>query len=223
MINQYICLDITSCVQLYSNLKAFQEIKMKKSLNDNRIFDNNILERLSKTNAYLIIIAYTVISLVILFYSSFKTDLSILFQITLFIAGLIFYSFIEYVVHRYLFHSNKTANKGNLSNRLHHIHHDRPRDKKRLALPLPIGLILAFLLYLLFWLILGNYTPFFFPGFIIGYALYLLIHYFIHTRRPPKNMFRVLWTNHYFHHYKDDKKAFGVTSPLWDIIFKTTT
>ena len=195
---------------------------MNNSQNDNRLFDNSILEKLSKTNAYLVIIVYMAISIGIIFYGAIKMELSIIFQVALFFAGLIFYSLIEYVIHRNIFHSIKQQNNANLSNRLHQIHHDRPRDKKRLALPLPVGLILAFLLYFLFWLLLGIYTPFFYSGFIIGYSLYLLIHYFIHTRRPPNNIFRKLWINHYTHHFKDATKAYGVTSPFWDIIFKTT-
>jgi sterol desaturase/sphingolipid hydroxylase (fatty acid hydroxylase superfamily) len=195
---------------------------MEQSQNDHRVFENNLLERLSKTNAYVVIVAYMVLSAAMLGYFSLSTDLSVLVQIALFFAGLFVFSLVEYLVHRYLFHSHETPDKGNITYRLHHIHHDHPRDKKRLALPLPVGLVVASVVYLVFWLILGKFTPFFFPGFIIGYALYLLIHYLIHTRRPPKNQFRILWTNHHIHHYKDDTKAYGVTSPLWDIIFKTT-
>ncbi len=194
---------------------------MKASETDNRVFENNFLEKFSKTNAYFVIIAYLIISAGLLVYFSLKTDISIALQITIFFSGLIFFSFIEYIVHRYLFHSDKSSDKGNFSYRLHHIHHDHPRDKKRLALPLPVGLILASVLYFLFWLLMGDYTPFFFPGFIIGYALYLLIHYLIHTKRPPNNIFQLLWRNHNIHHFKDDSKAYGVTSPFWDLIFKT--
>ena len=194
---------------------------MKQPLKENRIFENNLLERLSKTNAYVVIIAYIVISLGIFISHSFTSDLSLVFQIFLFLGGLFFFSFTEYMVHRYLFHSDKPVEKGNITYRLHHIHHDHPRDKKRLALPLPIGLIVASVLYLIIWLLLGMYAPFFFPGFITGYALYLLIHYLIHTRRPPKNIFRMLWTNHHIHHYRDDTKAYGVTTPLWDFVFNT--
>lgn len=194
---------------------------MKKSQNDNRIFENNFLERLSKTNAYVVIIAYLVISLALFLYHSLTAEVYLVLQVALFLSGLLFFSLIEYVVHRYLFHSRKTPEKGNITYRLHHIHHDHPRDKERLALPLPIGLTVAAVLYLLFWILLGIYTPFFFPGFITGYALYLLIHYLIHTRRPPKNGLRILWTNHHIHHYKDDTKAYGVTSPLWDFVFQT--
>lgn len=194
---------------------------MKTSNSDNRVFKNKFLEKFSKTNAYVVIIVYIILSVCLLAYYSFITDISSIFKTILFISGLIFYSFIEYIVHRYLFHSERIPDKNNLTYRLHHIHHNHPKDKKRLALPLPIGLILASLLYLLFWVILGKYTPFFFPGFIIGYALYLLIHYLIHTKHPPNNILRILWRNHNIHHFKNDNKAFGVTTPFWDVIFKT--
>lgn len=195
---------------------------MKTSKNNNRVFENEFLEKFSKTNAYVVIIAYIVIATGIFIYFSIASELFILFQISLFFAGLICFTFTEYVVHRYLFHSTKSSDKINFSYRLHHIHHDHPSDKKRLALPLPVGLVVASVLYFIFWLLLGNYTPFFFPGFIIGYALYLLIHYLIHTRRPPNNIFKILWRNHNIHHFKDDTKAYGVTSPFWDILFRTT-
>ena len=188
---------------------------------DHRIFKNNLLERFSKTNAYFVIMAYFIISAGILIYGSLHTGTSFMLQISLFIAGLVLFSFVEYMVHRYLFHSGDPSKKSTLSYRLHHIHHDHPSDKKRLALPLPLGIAIAALIYGLFWLPLGSLTPFFFPGFITGYAMYLWIHYLIHTRRPPKNNFRILWRNHNIHHFGNDKKAFGVTSPLWDFIFNT--
>ena len=194
---------------------------METFKNNNRVFENEFLEKFSKTNAYVVIIAYLIIAIGIFIYFSLGSELSILFQISLFIAGLICFSYTEYVVHRYLFHSCIASNEANFLYRLHHIHHDHPRDKKRLALPLPVGLVVASVVYFIFWIVLRNYTPFFFPGFIIGYALYLLIHYLIHTRRPPKNTFKILWRNHNIHHFKDDTKAYGVTSPFWDILYRT--
>ena len=194
---------------------------MNKPQKDNRLFDNNFLEGLSKTNAYLVIIVYMSISLGITSYGVVKLELSIIIQAIIFISGLIFFSLTEYVIHRYIFHSHELKTNRNFSNRLHQIHHDRPRDKKRLALPLLVGLVFASVVYFLFWLMLRIYAPFFFSGFILGYALYLLVHYLIHTRRQPNNILRALWINHHSHHYEDHKRAFGVTSPLWDIIFKT--
>ncbi|MGB3618930.1 MAG: sterol desaturase family protein, partial [Catalinimonas sp.] len=30
-----------------------------------------------------------------------------------------------------------------------------------------------------------------------------------------------LWVHHSIHHFKDDERAFGVSSPLWDWVFGT--
>lgn len=56
---------------------------------------------------------------------------------------------------------------------------------------------------------------------MLGYAIYLFIHYVVHARKPPKNFLKYLWTHHSLHHYVFEDRAFGVSSPLWDIIFKT--
>jgi sterol desaturase/sphingolipid hydroxylase (fatty acid hydroxylase superfamily) len=61
----------------------------------------------------------------------------------------------------------------------------------------------------------------FFPGFVSGYLAYGMIHYSMHAFRPPKNRLRFLWEYHNRHHYIDDEKGFGVSSPFWDIIFGT--
>ncbi|MEX2379667.1 MAG: sterol desaturase family protein, partial [Vicingaceae bacterium] len=38
---------------------------------------------------------------------------------------------------------------------------------------------------------------------------------------PPKNFLKQLWIHHSIHHYQEDDKAFGVSSPLWDYVFGT--
>lgn len=58
-------------------------------------------------------------------------------------------------------------------------------------------------------------------GFLFGYAAYLGVHYMVHAIKPPKNFLKILWVNHSIHHYKDDERAFGVSSPLWDLVFGT--
>jgi sterol desaturase/sphingolipid hydroxylase (fatty acid hydroxylase superfamily) len=56
---------------------------------------------------------------------------------------------------------------------------------------------------------------------VLGYAGYLFVHYIVHAYPPPKNRLKQLWINHSVHHYKDGKKAFGVSPPLWDYVFGT--
>ncbi len=104
---------------------------------------------------------------------------------------------------------------------MHGVHHDHPRDKKRLALPPVVSVVLATLFMGLFRLVLGPSGIAFGGGFMTGYATYLMVHYAVHTMNPPKNLFGVLWRHHNLHHYVGDEGAFGVSSPLWDHVFGT--
>ena len=103
----------------------------------------------------------------------------------------------------------------------HGVHHDYPKDKDRLAMPPLVSITLATTLLFLFRLFMGDFVFGFLPGFLIGYASYLFVHYIVHAYQPPKNMFKTLWVHHAIHHYKDHERAFGVSSPLWDYIFRT--
>ena len=104
---------------------------------------------------------------------------------------------------------------------LHGVHHEYPKDKGRLAMPPLVSAFLAASLLITFLFLIGNYTFGFLPGFVMGYVSYLFVHYIVHTYAPPKNIFKELWINHAIHHYKDHTKAFGVSSPLWDYVFRT--
>ena len=88
-------------------------------------------------------------------------------------------------------------------------------------MPIPLAILLGTLVFIIFYISLGDYAYFFWPGFFLGYAIYLFVHYKIHTTKAPKNIVKYLWVHHFFHHYKYEDKAYGVSSPLWDIIFGT--
>ena len=40
-------------------------------------------------------------------------------------------------------------------------------------------------------------------------------------KRAAINFLKTLWVHHAIHHYKDDTRAYGVSSPLWDWILGT--
>ena len=185
------------------------------------LFENNLIERFSRTNCYLVITLYYISAIAIIIIGGMKLNTHSFIQLIHTMAGLTVFSLMEYLIHRFLFHSKNSDDMNSWTYKLHNIHHDHPRDKKRLALPLPLGIIFGTLLYLFMWIFLGSTTPFFFSGFIIGYGTYLLVHYRIHIKKPPKNILKYWWKHHHIHHYKDRTKAYGVTTPLWDVIFGT--
>jgi len=140
----------------------------------------------------------------------------------MFALGAITFTWVEYLIHRYIFHmSTETEKRAKLQYTIHGVHHEYPKDKERLAMPPVLSITLATMLLVLFRLILGDLVFSFLPGFIVGYAYYLSIHYMVHAYQPPKNFLKILWVNHSIHHYKDGAEVFGVSSPLWDYIYGT--
>jgi sterol desaturase/sphingolipid hydroxylase (fatty acid hydroxylase superfamily) len=157
-----------------------------------------------------------------MYWGTSLTSISAIQFISLTIAGLLSWTLFEYLMHRYLYHMLPTNKiKGYIQYNMHGVHHEFPKDKGRLAMP-PLAIIpIAFLFLYAFKLVMGDFTYAFTPGFLFGYAGYLCVHYIVHAYQPPKNAFRVLWINHSIHHYKDPDVAFGVSSPLWDHVFRT--
>ena len=140
----------------------------------------------------------------------------------MFVLGAISFTWLEYMVHRYIFHMKTfTALREKIQYTIHGVHHEFPKDKERLAMPPLLSITLATLLLLVFRLLLGDLAFAFFPGFIVAYAAYLAIHYMVHAFPPPNNLFKILWVNHSIHHYKDGEWVFGVSSPFWDYVYGT--
>jgi len=54
----------------------------------------------------------------------------------------------------------------------------------------------------------------------LGYVSYGLSHFIIHHVRFRNQRVRRWAANHHIHHYHPDTN-FGVTSPLWDMVFAT--
>ena len=187
-----------------------------------KLFNNPVLERMSHTNSYLVIGTCIFISILVWVYGYVSTELGLTYQVSVFLSGWLFFSFTEYMLHRFVYHSGENyRSEENWQYKIHGVHHDHPDEKDRLAMPLPLVLVLAAAFFGLFYLTLGAYGLYFFPGFLMGYGSYLYVHYLVHTRRPPKNFFAYLWKHHHVHHHQQENRAFGVSSPLWDYLFST--
>jgi sterol desaturase/sphingolipid hydroxylase (fatty acid hydroxylase superfamily) len=109
---------------------------------------------------------------------------------------------------------------------IHGNHHEYPRDKERLFMPPVPSILVAIALFSIVYFfasLLGNVSAafVFFPGFVLGYLIYGTMHYAIHAWNPPFKWMKPLWRNHHLHHYKNDHRGFGVSSTLWDHVFRT--
>lgn len=186
-----------------------------------RIFKSALLERLTKTSPIIMICTYLSLVTLVLIGGYFRLHLHPGKAIAIFIAGVFTWTFLEYLIHRYVFHF---VNEWKWTERFHYIvhgvHHEYPRDGERLFMPPVPGLIAAFIFFSFFWLLLGNYAFYFMPGVVLGYMIYSFTHWSIHTFQPPRAL-QFLWRHHNMHHYRTPDKAFGVSSVFWDYVFGT--
>ncbi len=186
-----------------------------------QLFQNQYLEMLTKTHPLVIWGVYLPIICSLLFYSS-KLNYTA-FTITLiFLGGIFFWTFFEYIMHRFIFHmaaESKRAKK--FMYLLHGNHHHYPRDRDRLFMPPLPSILISSIIFLAMYGLMKTNAFMFFPGFMFGYLLYGTMHYAIHAWTPPFKWMKPLWRNHHLHHYKNEHHGYGVSSTLWDHVFGT--
>lgn len=187
-----------------------------------RIFTNPVLEKMSRTHISIPIAIFLGVSIYALYLGISTLQIPFWRAASLIVSGFLVFTFVEYMMHRFLYHMVPDSKwKDKIQYSLHGVHHDYPKDKDRLALPPFITALYAAILYLFFDLIMGDLTYYFLPGFLCGYTMYLGVHFIVHAFQPPKNFLKALWVNHAIHHYKNPDVAFGVSTPLWDYVFGT--
>ena len=145
-----------------------------------------------------------------------------------FVLGLFLWTFAEYTLHRFLFHyAPKTPAQERIFFLFHGVHHAQPQVKTRLVMPLPVSLPMAFALYALMYLVVAivmrvpEWVGPLMSGFLIGYLMYDLTHYATHHWAMRSGAGKFLKRYHMQHHYKDPQSRFGVSSPIWDYVFRT--
>jgi sterol desaturase/sphingolipid hydroxylase (fatty acid hydroxylase superfamily) len=144
-----------------------------------------------------------------------------------FLLGVLLWTFSEYMLHRFVFHFKpRNAWQERASFMFHGVHHYQPRIKTRLVMPPALSIPLALIFFTFFWLVFGlvalpHWTAPVFSGFILGYLLYDLTHYATHHWPMPFEYYKFLKRYHMNHHYKTPNARFGVTSPVWDMVFGT--
>ena len=137
--------------------------------------------------------------------------------------GIICFSFIEYVVHRFLFHSETLSKpyKRFLGNG-HIVHHKYPYRVSNLLLPLKLTLLIASLILSAVYIISGLvYLAPFFLGFAGAYLFYEVVHLFSHHCTADVPFFSYMRRYHLLHHSSKEQVNFMVSHPLFDLIFKT--
>jgi len=187
------------------------------------MFDNRLLEALSRVHPVVPPLLYLPVVTVCLVVAIADKGLAPGAVIGVFGVGLLFWSFAEYVLHRFVFHFQPDTRWGRrLHFIIHGVHHDYPHDPMRLVMPPSVSVPLAILVFLGFRGLLGpEWSLPFFAGFLVGYLVYDMTHYHLHHHRSTNKLSLVLRRYHYRHHFQQSNRGFGVTTPLWDKLFRT--
>jgi sterol desaturase/sphingolipid hydroxylase (fatty acid hydroxylase superfamily) len=184
-----------------------------------RMFKNDFLESLSKIHFSVPLFIY--LPLIAFFtYKSFINHISLPAYLLYFAVGIFVWTATEYALHRYVFHFVPKSKWGlRLHFIFHGVHHDYPRDSKRLVMVPSVSLPLALIFYFLFALLFSpTHLYAFFSGFVLGYLAYDMTHYAIHHSNFKSPFWKKIKQHHMLHHYDDPSKGYGVSSVLWDKI-----
>jgi sterol desaturase/sphingolipid hydroxylase (fatty acid hydroxylase superfamily) len=128
-----------------------------------------------------------------------------------FLSGLLAWTLLEYAMHRFAFHGFAP----------HYKHHADPVDPKYILAPLWFSLSAAATLWIGAALLAGSWSlaALLTSGVLAGYLAYEWVHLRIHSQVAGGQLLRSWRKHHYYHHFADDRKCYGVTSPLWDSVF----
>ena len=146
---------------------------------------------------------------------------SILF---LFLTGVLTWGLIEYCLHRLVFHFEAQTQKGrNFVYAMHLSHHANPKAMDDLFASLRLSLPLALLYCAIAFALTGSWQTvvYLYIGLTTGYFTYEFLHYQAHHRAPRLRVFRYLKRYHLLHHHQSSALRFGVTSPVFDYLFRT--
>ena len=188
-----------------------------------RMFKSDFLEYFSHVHPYTPVVVFVPVVLYFLYKSFGDERLGWWLTLLFFGGGLLLWSFLEYILHRYVFHLEINTSWGKrLHFFLHGVHHDYPNDATRLVLPPGFSIPMAFLFYYLFrWMVGELFLPSFFAGFVLGYLIYDMTHFALHHYNFNASWWKKLKHHHMKHHFMDSENGFGVSSMIWDYVFQT--
>jgi dihydroceramide fatty acyl 2-hydroxylase len=186
-----------------------------------RMFENDLLDRLSRVHPIVPVVIYLP-GIVALFALS-AGKMSALEVAGYAAGGYLFWTLMEYWIHRVVFHFEPEEGFGaRLHWIIHGVHHDHPNDPMRLVMPPSVSVPLALSFLGLFALVLGTPATFAFGGaFLAGYLFYDMTHYHLHHHTPKTRVGKLFRELHMRHHFQDDTCGYGISAPWWDIVFGT--
>jgi len=203
-------------------------LRMVRSKEPIRLFESDVLEFFTHIHPAVVLAIWLPVAGYALYRAaSVPTTLGLRLSIGL-LAGLFLWTWVEYVMHRFVFHFRpRTPRQERLSFLFHGVHHAQPMEKSRLVMPPAVSIPLAAVCYAVLYVAVGvvagarAWVSPVFAGLILGYVCYDMTHYATHHFKVRSAALQYIRRYHLHHHTQTPDKRFGVTSPLWDIVFGT--
>lgn len=211
---------------LEKNMSCGYSSRMRESPSSPRMFRNDILDFFSRSPWWSAPVIWLPIAS-FLFWEGRKLEDAppLTLGIVTALCGLLSWTLSEYVLHRFVFHwQGKSYVAKQIHFYIHGVHHQWPSDRFRLVMPPAASALLSVPFALFFYALLGkaSFYPFF-CGYLVGYVAYECTHYAVHHLKFDRPWFKKLKRHHLQHHFSErhKEKHFGVSSPIWDIFFRT--
>jgi sterol desaturase/sphingolipid hydroxylase (fatty acid hydroxylase superfamily) len=146
----------------------------------------------------------------------------------MFVLGLAFWTWVEYLIHRYILHGRFPDGPGfqrvthRLFDHLHIEHHKRPWDGSHINGTLKDSAWFVLPLFLVSLLLPAWALTSFFAGVIQAGIVEEWVHHSVHFYHFDNLYFRYIKRHHMYHHSpKGDNEGFGLTNGFWDMVYGT--
>lgn len=151
-----------------------------------------------------------------------------LIALSSFAAGIVAWTYIEYLVHRYILHGSFPDGAGirhylhKLFDHLHEEHHARPWDGRHVNGTLKDTWIFVLPAAALSWLAPAYTVPVLVAGILQSYIGEEWVHHSVHFCRFRNPYFRYIKRHHLYHHSPHGSEAgYGLTNDVWDMLMNT--
>ncbi|HLZ00558.1 MAG TPA: sterol desaturase family protein [Bradyrhizobium sp.] len=137
-------------------------------------------------------------------------------RLYLVVVGLLAWTLVEYLMHRFVFHHFP------LARHLHQLHHDHPADPDSERSSLSTPLVVAPFALLSLGIAGVEDGSAILAGLLAGYLIFIAVHHAVH-RWPvnPRSPLYSIKLRHLVHHHLEDCN-FGVTTGFWDVICRSS-
>jgi len=142
------------------------------------------------------------------------------------LGGFLYWTLLEYILHRWVLHWEPQKRHQRMIRKCfpsHRPHHNEPtKERINVMLQLKITVYLSLVHTAILWLVMPlSWALALNAGILLGYQAYEYVHVACH-HLPMRNAWaRTLKRHHAIHHHRDETVNFGVTTTVWDQVFRT--